>query len=417
MIQRTLDEYLGIRTGEQRERLVSFRDMVPSIPSTTYATHGIYYYPAKFIPQVVRWALEKFTKPGDWAIDPFAGSGTLCVEAVITRRNAVCLDLNPVIEHIVKAKTYIPGSWDELQEHGEAVVNSSEEYKPRWSRISYWYPEEILRILKRMWGGYYKKPHPHTLIALFAVSRKFSYADDTVPKVFKSKVKKEFIEELLKRDYKKEIIEYFWEYLRKIYDATKEFKKYYKGGEIIVKGGIDLIKDDLDKILGSLEFDLLVTSPPYGMAHEYIRSFKLELAWLGYKDKEITELIKKEIPYNVPPNINVNSQTYTGHRRLIRPDLLKYYDTYFKSVIYALERVLERLKPGGVAAIFVGNATFSGVEVPYYKVFKEHFESKGFKYEGLLIDEIKARRLFKGRKNPSPNGIEREYLLILRKLP
>ena len=412
MVQRLLDEYLEVR---EKELLVSFRSLVQSIPSTTYASHGMYYYPARFIPQVVRWAISSYTQPGDWVIDPFAGSGTVCVEALITGRNSACLDLNPVIEHIVRAKTYLPESWEEIKRIGEAVLESKSVYEPRWSRITYWYPPEILEVLKRMWGGYYENPHPLVLIALFAVSRKFSYADDTVPKVFKSKIKTRFIEELLARDYREEIRRYFWEQLRKIYEAAAEFKRYYRGGKVIVRGGVDLLEADVRELTGGVEFSLVVTSPPYGMAPAYIRSLKLELAWLGYSDKEITGLIKREIPYNKPPDIEVQSETYRKYREKVRPKLLKYYDTYFKSTLYALGKAMERLKPGGVASIFVGNATFSGVEIPYYKVFREHFETQGYKYEGLLIDRIKARRLFRGRKNPSPNGIEEEYLLILRK--
>ncbi|MEM1696626.1 MAG: DNA methyltransferase [Desulfurococcaceae archaeon] len=59
-------------------REVLFRDLV-KLPSTTYATHGLYMYPAKFIPQVVRYAVEKYTEPGDWVFDPFAGYGTVVV--------------------------------------------------------------------------------------------------------------------------------------------------------------------------------------------------------------------------------------------------------------------------------------------------------------------------------------------------
>ena len=47
-------------------RLVSFRDLVPEITSTSYLTHGIYYYPAKFIPQVVRFCLDSYTNKDDW---------------------------------------------------------------------------------------------------------------------------------------------------------------------------------------------------------------------------------------------------------------------------------------------------------------------------------------------------------------
>ena len=60
---------------DERIKLISFRELVPEIKDTGYLTHSIFYYPAKFIPQVVRYALKSFTKESDWVVDPFAGSG------------------------------------------------------------------------------------------------------------------------------------------------------------------------------------------------------------------------------------------------------------------------------------------------------------------------------------------------------
>ena len=37
---------------------VSFRELVPEIRDTGYLTHAIFAYPAKFIPQVVRYAID-----------------------------------------------------------------------------------------------------------------------------------------------------------------------------------------------------------------------------------------------------------------------------------------------------------------------------------------------------------------------
>ncbi len=56
---------------------VSFRELVPEIRDTGYLTHAIFAYPAKFIPQVVRYAIDTFTQAGDWIVDAFAGSGTV----------------------------------------------------------------------------------------------------------------------------------------------------------------------------------------------------------------------------------------------------------------------------------------------------------------------------------------------------
>ena len=86
--------------------LVSFRELVPEIDDTGYLTHAIYAYPAKFIPQIVRYAINTYTKEGDWIIDPFAGSGTVGVEAYLCKRNAILFDLNLLLNHIMPLKVY-----------------------------------------------------------------------------------------------------------------------------------------------------------------------------------------------------------------------------------------------------------------------------------------------------------------------
>jgi len=411
MVQTRFEEFEEL-SGSPKEEPVSFRDLVSEIPSTTYASHGMYYYPAKFIPQVVRWAIEKYTSPGDWIIDPFAGSGTVCVEAQITNRNSVNLDLNPMLEHLVAAKTFRDSSWEEILSIGKRIIESQKSYTPRWTRIRYWHPKEFLAILGRMWGGYYKNPHPLVLIALLKTTKRFSYADDTVPKLFKSKSKVLEVKRILATEYQTAIKDFFSAALKEVYESSVSFKKYYEGGESIVKGGVDLLKHQFDH----RQYRLLITSPPYGIAHEYIRSVKLELAWLGYSDRQITELINSEIPYNRnPPRIKIDSEAFRAAFAKIKPHVVQYCDTYFRSVLAVLEKVMAKLEPSGVAAIFVGNATFSGVEFPFHQIFREHFESIGYTCERLLVDKIKGRRLFKGRQNPSPNGIVSERLLVLRK--
>ena len=84
--------------------LVSFRELVPEIKDTGYLTHAIFAYPAKFIPQIVRYAITTYTKEGNWIVDPFAGSGTVGVEAYLCKRNAFLLDLNLLLNHIMPLK-------------------------------------------------------------------------------------------------------------------------------------------------------------------------------------------------------------------------------------------------------------------------------------------------------------------------
>ena len=110
---------------------VSFRNIISEISDTNYLTHAVYYYPAKFIPQVVRFCINEFTQKGDAIIDPFAGSGTVGLEAFITERNAILLDLNYLLEIIIPLKIY-RGKDDltrnELYKHIKCIQKEKEQF-------------------------------------------------------------------------------------------------------------------------------------------------------------------------------------------------------------------------------------------------------------------------------------------------
>jgi hypothetical protein len=62
--------------------------------SARWAAVGPYYamFPTAFADDVV----TRFTKPGDWVLDPFAGRGTAVYSAAIADRHGVGIELNPV---------------------------------------------------------------------------------------------------------------------------------------------------------------------------------------------------------------------------------------------------------------------------------------------------------------------------------
>lgn len=72
--------------------------------NTLYATHGLHAFPAKCPPQLVRWALERYSKPGDMVIDPFCGSGTTLVEARLNGRASIGIDIDPLSCLITQVK-------------------------------------------------------------------------------------------------------------------------------------------------------------------------------------------------------------------------------------------------------------------------------------------------------------------------
>lgn len=61
---------------------------------TSYLTHSLHPYPAKFPPQLPKMILAQFGKKGQTVLDPFCGSGTTLVEANLHCLNAIGVDVN-----------------------------------------------------------------------------------------------------------------------------------------------------------------------------------------------------------------------------------------------------------------------------------------------------------------------------------
>ena len=400
--------------------LISFRELVPEISDTGYLTHAIFYYPAKFIPHVVRYAINTFTKEGDWIIDPFAGSGTVGLEAYLCKRNAVLLDLNPLLNHIIPLKIYLgkerlrKAQLFQMLESMEQHI--SQRYIPEWSNVNYWYPSEMLEVLSKYWGFIKDSEQtPYSQIiesALLKASKHFSYAEHRTPKLFRSKRKLSYIEELLKSNWeetlRKMVFSLSLKTLRDINDFVITTPKHQN--QVECKGGVDSSDYQIAR-----ECDAIITSPPYLQAQEYIRTVKMDLFWLGYSEEEIRSLARLEIPYRKADRV-IQTKTLDSIRTdLNRNDLIKLLDSYFCHTINALENSMNCLKSNATACIFVGNPLIDGIKVEIWRILMEYFTERGFVFEKIYEDRIKARQLFGARKNKNPEGMKSEFLLILRK--
>jgi len=89
---RTLDTLLG-------------RDLDFESSDSTYASHAIHPFAAKFPPQIPRLFIEELTESGDSVLDPMAGSGTTVVEALLLRREAFGFDIDPLAVRLCMVKT------------------------------------------------------------------------------------------------------------------------------------------------------------------------------------------------------------------------------------------------------------------------------------------------------------------------
>jgi len=409
---------LKLRTKLSKRVKVTFKKLVLKNGSNTvYGALSLYKYPAKFIPHVVTFVLKKYAKSGMKIFDPFAGYGTVGLISRIYGYDYELWDLNPLINMIhktsliKKSNVDIPGLIDEIK-------NSKKEFVPDWSNLDYWFDKRTIPILSQSWGFVNSLTDNELrhilLIPLLKTTRHFSYSDDNMYKLYKSKYSIKKMEAILGNDWKSN---FYHKLEREIYALLRRLNEYRslqpRTVKFKIRSGKDILGANLDN-----NVDILITSPPYLQAQEYIRSTKLELFWLGYKESQIKEFSSKEIPYREVDRIEIYSEKYYKFRKRIEEAHLKrLYDRYFHAILNIFSALSKNVK--NYMFIFVGPAKVRTLSIPIDAIIVEHLSKLGWKHEATYIDKILSRSIFKTNINAASGikdgRIKTEHLVVLKK--
>lgn len=412
-----------------KPKVISFREKVNGIKKSTYLTHSLYYHPAKFIPQIVRFCLDEYTKKGGVVLDPFAGSGTTGVEAATQGYECYMLDINPLLDFFypLKIPSFTKEEWEQSYNEAKDFFNEVLHREPEVIKkfndnIDYWYPEKLYNYFCKVWTNFHELKFKKNKISvnvvaliLFRISKYYSYAEHSMPKLFISKRKRSLIEKKLNDPNLFEQIERMgfaiFKDIKKAVDTLIELDGNLKKTKYFA--GVDSYDFDFNKIP---VVDCIITSPPYLQAQEYMRTFKLEMMWAGISQEKIKECMSKEIPFREAPSKIEGSYINEIREKIGRKDLLKLYDSYFWFTVKTLENASKRLTKNGKLCILIGNPKMKGIEVEIWKVIYEYFVNNlDFKFVDLYEDRIVYRKLFTGRNNQNPEGMKAEYLLVLEK--
>ena len=394
---------------------VIFRDLTPEIPSTTYATFGLYKYPAKFIPQVIAYALASYGGPGMSVIDPFAGYGTVGTVARLCGNDYELWDLNPLLKYLHSVAIMHP-----IEIDSDALVRNmamhTRPFVPDWRNITYWYPEQFLPMLFKAWGFYHsvetEELRKILLIPLLKTTRYFSYNDEKRQKLSRSPLAEKRVNRLEHQDWQQIFAARVLKGVNQILAKLEEYQRLDpKPVDCTIHAGIDAFTSDIEG-----ERDILITSPPYLQAQEYIRATKMDLFWLGYLENYIKELGKKEFPYQDVPKFPIQSNTYLQCLENIKePHMIKVYERYFSGVLGTLTHLQEHISQK--LLLFVGPATIRTIPIPIDRIFAEHFEALGWTHELTLVDSIVARAMFFYKLNPATGQKDKrmstEHLVVL----
>lgn len=414
-----------------------FRQEV-DIPSATYLTHGMHSYPARFIPHIPHWVLRRYGRPGDVVLDPFAGSGTALLEALLYGQPGIGVDLNPLSPLLIAAKTDVPASMRAFSRDArlaaQSAARSPQTFEPRWRNLGKWFQPPARNALARIFGYLHHNPDdlPDNLrtflrVAASSAVRTVSNADPRVAKPFISRHRRtDIVAGRVPQDAQAVFEQRVERFLRRKRAWVRAMRAAMAHYGLAAPPGVTFAGDDARAMTAVADdsVDIVVTSPPYANAQEYFRTVKLELLWLGVVDvpgllRLNNRLIGTErigladfdtrTPAAQPEIDAVLAAIY--ERDAKRAEVLR---RYFDDMGCALRETHRVLRPGGTFALLSGDNRVRDVPVPTHRFLHTLAEDAGFQTVDIGYDEIYVRALSPQRSR-SAGLIDGEWLLTFRK--
>lgn len=367
-----------------------------------YASHQLHAFAAKFPPQLPRVFIRGLSSPGDIVLDPMMGSGTTLVEAMLAGRRGIGLDIDPLALRLCQAKT-VPLQLAGLRNVAQEVVAQALSLA-RKEAVEQHLAQRFDTRTKAFVDYWFLPRTQHELMALVLAIE--SVADPSVRRFFELVFSATIITKSggvtkardlahsrphLDRDkIPRNAIEQFSLRLQKSLASMTELPRG--------SGSTPLYANATAMPLANGVVDLIVTSPPYANAIDYMRAHKFSLVWLGRSVGELSELRSTYIGSERLKDAHLASLperpehviSQLAHLDGSKSRILRKYFTEMKAVFTEMNRVLHRQ---AAAILVVGSSMMRGIDVETHTCLAAIAAQVGFDVVGVV-----PRRLDRDRR-------------------
>lgn len=404
--------------------------------NTLYATHGLHAFAAKCPPPLVRWAIEEHSRPGEFVVDPFCGSGTTLVEARLTGRGSVGCDIDPLACLLSQVKAQ-PLDTAVLAAGAAAIQQRATDYLatgvtelplPALPNRDRWFHPDVSAALAALVAAiaeiemaeavrrFFQVALSSLIVARTSVanardlvhSRHHFFAYATPPDVLAR-------------------------FARRCAAMCRQIAAFGARADATTTAGV-MRADARALPLRAGVARLIVTSPPYCNAIDYTRTHLFAVAWLadalGTTIEDYRQLGRRYIGTDrarkahrydalleefASPMARL-AVAEVAARDPVRAGVLA---RYFADMRRALGECGRILAPGGYAVLVVCPSRIRGVDVPTHRALAE-LATEG-PYPLALMDELErtlddSRRIMPYLQSGFGQRMRTEYVLVLRRM-
>lgn len=372
----------------------------------------VHPFPARMAPELAIARLRELPEPSV-VLDPMAGSGTVVRHAADMGHVAIGFDVDPLAVLIGRVWT-TPVSEEAVQRANRRILGKALALDPLESRlpwidedretqdfVDYWFGKEQQRdlrcissaILEEAASAQTEQETACLNVLKVALSRiivtkeqRASLARDT------SHSRPHKVAE--NSDYK--VFEGFDKSVLEVCRRLRISPPLIQGEMALGDARLLTVKDK--------SVDMVITSPPYLNAIDYIRGHRLSLVWLGYQVSELRTIRSESVGAERAPDSDqdpidsvVNAMGCIADLPTRYRGMVKRYANDVNCIVKEIARVL---KPGASATFVIGNSCLKGVFVRNSNAVAVSAGLNGLSVVGESERELPARH----RYLPMTNG-------------
>lgn len=429
-----LRELIARYERKPRAITVDFRRMVPSIRMGERATHYLHPYPAKLIPHIAHFfaANDELSRVGDTILDPFAGTATIGVEALMAGRWVVLGDSNPLARLISSVKC-TPLSAEEITSASSRLRKQLEALGdadcPDVVNVDHWYQPAVKKALARLLAGIKCESDSRVrdllLATLSATARRCSRADPRLSVAVRVKDEKAGRAGGQRLWTQRAVLAQYFAALAANSARLSDLSAKKCGDHRLLYMFHDARDVGTLPLVGKGEYaGLVITSPPYAGAQKYIRASYLGLGWTeicgakdlrALEDRSIGREHHRKDSYRTLPQTGVVHADSVLRRLFLRYELRSFIAAkYLIEMREAFEATVHAVAPGGHLVLIAGNNSVCGRPFLTAAYLRTILEQCGMQTRLVLVDRIKSRGLMT-KRNRTAGVISREWIFVMRK--
>lgn len=381
-----------------------------------YALHP---FAARFPHGLPGYFIDALTEPGDTVLDPMCGSGITLLEGWSSRRNVIGVDLDPLARRQARARTTALRAEDVRNAGHEALRRTDDLMEGVGTHRD---PLQAVKAdmdpASREFLDYWFFPETQRELACLILAIREESNDDLrnlLEVIFSSTIVTKSGGVSRARDLAhtrphrvsdkvpRRPIPLFANLVGRAADAYAAVHRDAVGDCRIVDG------DARSLPIPDGSVDLIVTSPPYANALDYMRAHKFSLAWLGDPIPSLTKLRRDYIgsessggkaaerpvgrlPATVEAVVESIAEADAAKSRVLR--------RYFADMSTAISEMRRVLRPGSAAVIVVGPSTMRGILVPTHQCLADLATHAGFDVVGVAPRNLDRDRRMMPARNP-----------------